>query len=200
MNRNESVEKGVEITLAEPAWIVEGFSETTGLRESVNQRSKLRHTRLFETGAIVSPHCSAAITRDCRQSCRGHNKTYGIGEPRGVAASRRDASRRPRAAERRNLSTGVEKKFVMRELKEWWNWREGNRSVFSKMKDEMESIMEEQKLLFNCFFLVSYRHLFFSWERICVSFRFWILFVNYMGQRDTFHWNNTYSVSVLYYR
>lgn len=119
---------------------------------------------VFETGAIVSPHCSAPITRDCRQSCRGHNKTYGIGEPRGVAASRRDASRRPRAAERRNLSTGVEKEFVMRE--------KGVELFFSKIKDEMESIMEEQKLLFNCFFLFSYRHLFFSWGKICVSFRF----------------------------
>lgn len=81
-----------------------------------------------------------------------------------MAASRRDASRRPRAAERRNLSTGVEKEFVMRE--------KGVELFFSKMKDEMESIMEEQKLLFNCFFLFSYRHLFFSWGKICVSFRF----------------------------
>lgn len=46
---------------------------------------------------VVRPHCSAAITRDCRQSRRGHNKTCETEEPRGVVASRRHASPRPRA-------------------------------------------------------------------------------------------------------
>lgn len=129
----------VIITLVrKPARIVKGLRNRSRAYKVVNQRSKIRrgHTRLFETGAIVSPHCSAAITRDCRQSCRGHNKTYGIGEPRGVAASRRDASRRPRAVERRNLSMGVEKKVRDEKVqKDGEIGEKGIKLFFSKIKD-----------------------------------------------------------------
>lgn len=161
VSRNESMEKGGwKVALAE---IVEGVLRDD--RSFVRKcESKLRHTRCVWNGsdcksALLGPNHARLSTKLSRSQQNLRNR----GATRGGGVAARCVETTSCSRTKKLVDGGG---FVMRE--------KGVELFFSKMKDEMESIMEEQKLLFNCFFLFSYRHLFFSWGKICVSFRFWI--------------------------